>query len=119
MPINRVYPLADVIAYVRGLGDMGRTRVTFEYVMLRGVNDSIEDARRLAELLAGIKCKINLIPHNESPYTEFRTPDAESVKRFQSYLINRHFTAIVRDSRAGDIGGGCGQLGMRYLEEGR
>ena len=117
MPINRVYPLHDVVAYVKSLGDMGRMRVTFEYVMLKHVNDSLEDAKQLAELLGGIKCKINLIPYNESPHAEFRTPDGESVKRFQSYLINRHFTAIVRDSRAADIGGGCGQLGMRYLEE--
>jgi 23S rRNA (adenine2503-C2)-methyltransferase len=117
MPINRVYPLHDLVAYVKSLGDMGRTRVTFEYVMLKHVNDSLEDAAQLAELLAGIKCKINLIPYNESPYAEFKAPDEESVKRFQSYLINRHFTAIVRDSRAGDIAGGCGQLGMRYLEE--
>jgi len=117
MPINRVYPLGDVLAYVRGLGDMGRIRVTFEYVMLQGVNDSLEDAKQLAGLLAGIKCKINLIPYNASPYTDFKTPRPESVKEFQSYLIDRHFTAIVRASRAGDIGGGCGQLGMRYLEE--
>jgi 23S rRNA (adenine2503-C2)-methyltransferase len=96
---------------------MGRTRVTFEYVMLRGVNDALEDARLLVELLRGVKCKVNLIPYNESPYSEFKTPDEQSVKEFQSYLINRHFTAIVRDSRARDIGGGCGQLGMKYLEE--
>ncbi len=117
MPINRVYPLQDIIEYVRSLGNMGRTRVTFEYVMLRGVNDSLEDARLLVELLRGVKCKVNLIPYNESPYSEFKTPDEQSVKEFQSYLINRHFTAIVRDSRARDIGGGCGQLGMKYLEE--
>jgi 23S rRNA (adenine2503-C2)-methyltransferase len=117
MPINRVYPLHDIIEYVRSLGNTGRTRVTFEYVMLRGVNDSLEDARLLVELLRGVKCKVNLIPYNESPYSEFRTPDEQSVKEFQSYLINRHFTAIVRDSRARDIGGGCGQLGMKYLEE--
>lgn len=116
MPINRVYSLHDVIAYVKSLGNMGRTRVTFEYVMLKQVNDSLEDARLLADLLKGVKCKINLIPYNESPYGEFQSPDEESVKRFQSYLINRHFTAIVRDSRAADIGGGCGQLGMKYLE---
>jgi 23S rRNA (adenine2503-C2)-methyltransferase len=116
MPINRVYPLHDLIAYVKGLGNTGRLRVTFEYVMLKQVNDSLEDARKLADLLKGVRCKINLIPYNESPYNEFRSPDEESVKQFQSYLIERHFTAIVRDSRARDIGGGCGQLGMRYLE---
>ncbi len=119
MPINRVYPLHDVIAYVKSLKGLGRTRVTFEYVMLKGVNDSIEDARLLSEALKGVRCKINLIPYNASPYTEFESPDQESIDRFQSFLINRHFTAIVRDSRARDIGGGCGQLGMKYLEEGR
>lgn len=119
MPINRVYPLQDVVSYVKSLKGMGRTRVTFEYVMLKGVNDSIEDASSLSELLKGVRCKINLIPYNASPYTEFESPDQESVDRFQSYLIDRHFTAIVRDSRARDIGGGCGQLGMKYLEEGR
>ncbi len=117
MPINRVYPLQDVIGYVKSLGNMGRTRVTFEYVMLKGVNDSVEDARRLAELVRGLRCKINIIPYNESPYVDFKTPDEESVRRFQSYLIDRRLTAIVRDSRARDIGGGCGQLGMRYLED--
>ena len=119
MPINRVYPIRDVLGYVEGLGDTGRKRVTFEYVLLRGINDSLEDAKRLAELLTGVKCKINLIPYNASPYAEFKTPHPGSVKDFQSYLVNRHFTAIVRDSRAADIGGGCGQLGMKYLEEGR
>jgi len=116
MPINRVYPLQDVIAYVKSLGNMGRTRVTFEYVMIKQINDSLEDARLLAGLLKGVKCKINIIPYNESPYAEFRSPDEDSVKQFQSYLIERRFTAIVRDSRARDIGGGCGQLGMKYLE---
>jgi 23S rRNA (adenine2503-C2)-methyltransferase len=116
MPINRVYPLQDVIAYVKSLGNMGRTRVTFEYVMIKQINDSLEDARLLAGLLKGVKCKVNIIPYNESPYAEFKSPDEESVKQFQSYLIDRRFTAIVRDSRARDIGGGCGQLGMKYLE---
>ncbi len=119
MPINRVYPLRDLLGFIRSLGDMGRTRITFEYVMLQGINDSLDDAKQLAALLTGIKCKINLIPYNASPYAEFKTPSPDSIKSFQSYLIDRHFTAMVRDSRAGDIGGGCGQLGMRYLEEGR
>jgi 23S rRNA (adenine2503-C2)-methyltransferase len=116
MPINRVYPLQDIIGYVKSLGNLGRIRVTFEYVLLKGVNDSIEDAKSLVSLLKGVRCKINLIPYNESPYGEFRSPDEEAVKAFQSHLIEHHFTAIVRDSRARDIGGGCGQLGMKYLE---
>jgi 23S rRNA (adenine2503-C2)-methyltransferase len=119
MPINRIYPLRDIVAYVKSLKGMGRQRVTFEYVLLKDVNDSPDDARALAELLAGVRCKINLIPYNASPYTRFQTSDEETVERFQEFLINRNFTTIVRESHAKDIGGGCGQLGMKYLEEKR
>jgi 23S rRNA (adenine2503-C2)-methyltransferase len=116
MPINRIYPLRDIVAYVRSLKGMGRQRVTFEYVLLKDSNDSPDDAHALAELLAGVRCKINLIPYNASPYTRFQTSDEETVERFQELLINRNFTTIVRESHAKDIGGGCGQLGMKYLE---
>ena len=119
MPINRIYPLRDIVAYVRSLKNMGRQRVTFEYVLIKGINDSPDDARALAELLAGVRCKINLIPYNASPRTEFQTPDEEAVGRFHKILLDRNFTALVRDSHAKDIGGGCGQLGMKYLEEKR
>jgi 23S rRNA (adenine2503-C2)-methyltransferase len=119
MPINRIYPLRDIVAYVKSLKGMGRQRVTFEYVLLKDVNDSPDDARALAELLAGVRCKINLIPYNASPYTRFQTSDEETVERFQEFLINRNFTTIVRESHAKDIGGGCGQLGMKDLEEKR
>ncbi len=117
MPINRIYPLRDIVAYVRSLKNMGRQRVTFEYVLIKGINDSPDDARALAELLAGVRCKINLIPYNASPRTKFQTPDEEAVERFHKILLDRNFTALVRDSHAKDIGGGCGQLGMKYLEE--
>jgi 23S rRNA (adenine2503-C2)-methyltransferase len=116
MPINRIYPLRDIVAYVRGLKNMGRQRVTFEYVLIKGINDSPDDARALAELLAGVRCKINLIPYNASPHTRFQTPDDEAVERFHGILLKRNFTALVRDSHAKDVGGGCGQLGMKYLE---
>ncbi len=115
MPINRLYPIGKIIQFVRGFKLPNRARITFEYVLLKGVNDSLDDAKRLAELLKGIKCKINLIPYNESPNIEFRTPEPASIQRFQSYLLGRHFTTIIRDSRGRDICGGCGQLGMRYL----
>jgi 23S rRNA (adenine2503-C2)-methyltransferase len=119
MPINRIYPLRDILAFVRNLKDMGRQRVTFEYVLIKGVNDSPDDALALSKLLAGVRCKINLIPYNASPYTHFQTPEKEAVDRFHEILLNKHFTALVRDSHARDVGGGCGQLGMRYLEEKR
>src|SRR5690606_24527844 len=101
--------------FVRGFKASKRVRITFEYVLIKGVNDSLEDAQKLTELLAGVKCKINLIPFNESPYVEFKTPAARSVEQFHEYLVDRHFTAIVRDSRGDDIGAACGQLGARYL----
>jgi 23S rRNA (adenine2503-C2)-methyltransferase len=119
MPINRIYSLHDIVAYVKSLKNMGRQRVFFEYVLLKDVNDSPDDARALAQLLSGVRCKINLIPYNESPYTKFRTPSPEAVEQFQNILIDHQFTTLLRDSRARDIGGGCGQLGMKYLESKR
>jgi 23S rRNA (adenine2503-C2)-methyltransferase len=64
-----------------------------------------------------VKCKVNLIPCNESPYTEFKTPSPETVERFQAYLHDKRFITIIRDSRGKDVSGACGQLGMKYLEE--
>ena len=98
---------------------MGRQRVTFEYVLIKDINDSPNDAQALSELLAGVRCKINLIPYNASPHTRFRTPEDEAVKAFHDILLKRHFTVLVRESHAKDIAGGCGQLGMKYLEEKR
>ncbi len=115
MPINRLYPIRDIISFVRGFRGSKRIRITFEYVLIKGFNDSPEDARQLAGLLSGVKCKINLIPFNESPYVEFKAPEATAVNRFHEYLLERHFTAIVRDSRGQDIEAACGQLGARYL----
>ena len=115
MPINRLYPIREIVNFVKGFKASKRVRITFEYVLIKGVNDSLEDAQELTDLLAGVKCKINLIPFNESPYVEFKAPSARSVEQFHEYLVKRHFTAIVRDSRGADVGAACGQLGARYL----
>ena len=117
MPINRLYPVGKIVDFVRSFQVPNRIRTTFEYVIIKDVNDSPEDARRLAELLKGIKCKINLIPYNESPYVEFKAPDPKSVTMFHDYLYGQHFTTMIRDSRGQDVSGACGQLGMRYLEK--
>ncbi len=98
-----------------GLQGDETTRITFEYILIKGVNDSLDDAKRLADLLTGVKCKINLIPYNPSSYTEFERPERGEVDRFHQYLIERYFTVIIRDSRGQDVGGACGQLGMGYL----
>jgi 23S rRNA (adenine2503-C2)-methyltransferase len=117
MPINRLYHVGDIVDFVKGYKGDRRTRITFEYVLVRDVNDSPEDAKKLACLLLGVKCKINLIPYNESPYIDFKAPQEGTVRRFQEYLLSKSFTTIVRDSRGTDVCGGCGQLGMKYLEE--
>jgi 23S rRNA (adenine2503-C2)-methyltransferase len=117
MPINRLYPIRELINFVKEFKGSNRTRITFEYVLLKGINDSLEDAASLVHLLKGVKCKINLIPYNESAYLDFRAPDPVAVEAFQQFLLDKRFTTIIRDSRARDVCGGCGQLGMRYLEE--
>ncbi|HOP86525.1 MAG TPA: 23S rRNA (adenine(2503)-C(2))-methyltransferase RlmN [Syntrophorhabdaceae bacterium] len=115
MPINRLYPVRDIIEFVKNYKTSPRERITFEYVMLKDFNDSIEDAKALYELLRGVKCKINLIPFNESPFSEFKTPERDTVNEFHKYLIERFMTVIIRDSRGADVHGACGQLGMSYL----
>ena len=87
-----------------------RSRITFEYVLLDGVNDTPEDARRLARLLAGIKAKVNLIPLNAAPGIPFDRPSDERVDRFAQILADRHLTVSVRKSRGRDIRAACGQL---------
>jgi 23S rRNA (adenine2503-C2)-methyltransferase len=116
MPINRIFPVEQILGFVRELKEPRRERVTFEYIIIKDFNDSLEDAQALAGLLKDMRCKINLIPYNESPYTEFLSPDRERVDRFHAFLLDRHFTAIIRDSRGQDVLGGCGQLGAGYLK---
>jgi len=87
-----------------------RRRITFEYILIDGVNSSLADAEKLARLLRGLRCKINLIAFNEYPESEFRSPPAEAVEAFRSYLIKKGFTAILRASKGSDILAACGQL---------
>jgi 23S rRNA (adenine2503-C2)-methyltransferase len=110
MPVNRHYPIREVLDACKRFPLEPRRRITFEYVMLKGVNDFAEDAQRLSRLLKGIKCKINLIPFNPFPGSEFKRPDDAAVRRFQKILMDHHFTAPVRESRGRDISAACGQL---------
>jgi len=115
MPINRLYPIREIVDYVKKFEGGNRNRITFEYILIKDVNDSPESAKLLSEVLYGIKCKINLIPYNESPYVDFKTPTQKTIDQFHAYLLDRNFTVIIRESRGRDIGGACGQLGMKYL----
>ena len=113
MPVNKRYPLRELIGACRRYPLEPRRRITFEYVLLTGVNDSEGDARRLAKLLRGIRCKINLIPFNPFPGSAFSRPDDETVRRFQEILLSHNYTAPVRSSRGADISAACGQLRER------
>ncbi len=108
--INRKYPLETLLAACRAYPLSPRQRIFFEYVLLAGVNDSVDDARRLIKLLHGIRCKINLIPFNPWPGAPFDRPLETSVAAFQAMLIAAHFTAFIRKSKGRQILAACGQL---------
>jgi 23S rRNA (adenine2503-C2)-methyltransferase len=110
MPVNRKYPLKELLAACRDYPMPGRRMLTFEYILMAGVNDSPADAEKLARLLRGLHCKLNLIAFNEFPGAPYRTPTPESVSAFQQVLLDRHYTAILRASRGRDILAACGQL---------
>ena len=110
VPPNRKYPLAQILETCRQFPLKKRSRITFEYVMLKGVNDSADDARRLARLLTGIKAKVNLIPLNPAPGIPYERPSDSAVDRFAQILADRHLTVSVRKSRGQDIRAACGQL---------
>ena len=109
MPITRKYPLKELLAACRAFPLRGWERLTFEYVLLGGVNDSDADARRVAGLLAQLKCKLNLIALNPGPGIPYRTPSPERVAAFQA-IIRRSLPCFVRKPRGRDIFAACGQL---------
>jgi 23S rRNA (adenine2503-C2)-methyltransferase len=110
VPINLKYGVADIIDACRRFPLKRRRRITFEYVMLAGVNDTPDDARQLAKLLVGVKSKVNLIPLNAAPGIPFERPSDETVNRFAQILADHHLTVSVRKSRGRDIRAACGQL---------
>ncbi len=110
MPINRRYPLKMLLGALRRFPLERRQRITIEYVLLGGLNDSIEDARRLPELLRGIPCKLNLIPWNPHPQAPYKRPEKSAVMAFQAECMRLGFTTYTRKTRGMDIDAACGQL---------
>jgi 23S rRNA (adenine2503-C2)-methyltransferase len=110
VPPAKKYSLQDILDACRRFPLKKRSRITFEYVLLNGVNDSADDARRLAKLLAGIKSKVNLIPLNAAAGIPFERPSDERVDVFAQILADRHVNVSVRKSRGRDIRAACGQL---------
>ncbi|MCW7754525.1 23S rRNA (adenine(2503)-C(2))-methyltransferase RlmN [Desulfobotulus sp. H1] len=110
MPVSRTYSLEDLIEACRRYPLAPRQKITFEYILIKGINDSLQDARRLARILNGIKAKINLIPFNEHPGSTFERPPEIHIHAFLKILLDKGYTAIIRWSKGEDIGAACGQL---------
>jgi len=117
MPINRRYPIEQLLDAVRRFPLKHRQRVTFEYVLLRGVTDAPEDALHLVKLLNGIRAKVNLIPLNEAEELCYRRPSDAAIERFQQVLIENNISAFVRKNRGNDISAACGQLKKKWADE--
>ena len=120
VPINRKYPIDTLLAACREFaGALPRQKITFEYVMLDGINDTPEHARRLARRLADVPAKVNLIPFNPFPDTRYRrSPDAVT-DRFREVLMAAGVMTITRKTRGGDIDAACGQLAGRVVPRSR
>jgi 23S rRNA (adenine2503-C2)-methyltransferase len=110
MPVNRGFAIEELLAACRRFPLPFRQRMTFEYVLLDGINDSVEDARRLVKLLKGIRGKINLIPFNDWEGSSFSRPPLPRILAFQAVLLEHGITATIRWSKGEDIGAACGQL---------
>ena len=117
MPINRRYPIEQLLDAVRRFPLKHRQRVTFEYVLLRGVTDAPEDSLHLVKLLKGIRAKVNLIPFNEAEELSYRRPLDAAIERFQQVLIENNISAFVRKNRGNDISAACGQLKKKWADE--
>jgi 23S rRNA (adenine2503-C2)-methyltransferase len=118
MPINHKYTLEELMTACRQYPLDERERLTFEYVMLDGVNDSDEDARRLVRLLNGVRAKVNLIPHNPAPELPYRASPMERILAFQKILVDKNVPAFIRRPRGQDISAACGQLAARHQANG-
>ena len=113
MPINRKYSISQLLSACKEFPLTKGRRITFEYILIGGVNDAPHHAEKLAKLLRPLKAKINLIPYNEHPGSSFVSSTPEVVARFQEVLVEHRYTAIIRKSMGRDILAACGQLAGR------
>ena len=112
MPINKKWNIEALLKACKAFPLEQRRRITFEYVLLKDINDSMDDARRLARLLHSFRCKINVIPFNEHPESPYKQPSEKTVRRFVDYLRSKQLSCFVRTPRGDDISAACGQLGV-------
>jgi 23S rRNA (adenine2503-C2)-methyltransferase len=116
MPINRKYPIEELIDACRTYPLRPHGRMTIEYILIEGINDSQHDAKSLSKLLKPIRAKINLIPFNEFEGSEFKRPDESVILNFQKILLDQNHTVIIRQSKGADISAACGQLRAKGSE---
>ncbi|QTA87344.1 23S rRNA (adenine(2503)-C(2))-methyltransferase RlmN [Desulfonema magnum] len=110
MPINRKYPIEQLLRACSEYPLQRGRKITFEYILIKEINDSINDAKRLIKLLRPIRAKINLIPFNEHEGSDFKRPEASAIFQFQEILHKNNYTAMIRHSKGQDISAACGQL---------
>jgi 23S rRNA (adenine2503-C2)-methyltransferase len=115
MPINRQYPIEQLLDACRRYPLPPHRRITFEYILIKGINDSPQDAYRLAGLLRPIKSKINLIPFNPHADCQYQRPPESVIAQFQQILLQKNYTVIIRRSKGQDISAACGQLRARAM----
>ncbi|MGH7885084.1 MAG: 23S rRNA (adenine(2503)-C(2))-methyltransferase RlmN, partial [Thermodesulfobacteriota bacterium] len=118
MPINKRFPISMLLDSIKDFPLPNRKLITFEYVLLDGINDSKDHARELGNLLRKIKCKVNLIPFNEAYPLKYKTPSRESIYKFQEILGELGLNTKIRKNRGRDILGACGQLAAGYSQSG-
>ena len=117
MPISRAYPMEKLLEACRHYAEKTKRRITFEYALIKGVNDSAENARELASRLKGLLCHVNLIPVNDVKERNYVRSTNESIKKFEEILISRNIGTTVRRKLGSDIDAACGQLRKRYKDE--
>ncbi len=119
MPVNNKWRIEELLKACQDFPLKIRERITFEYVLLKGINDTEQDAQRLVELLKDMKCKINLIPFNEHPLSPYKKPDNSVTLMFHKILYRAHLSVFTRKTRGDDIDAACGMLGAKKLERER
>lgn len=120
VPINRKYPISQLLKACHSYVDGYKSRkITFEYIMLKDINDSIQQARELVKLIQGIPCKLNLIPFNPYPQAIYQCSDSETINRFRDYLSSKGIVTVTRRARGDDIDAACGQLAGQFRDRSR
>ncbi|MSP53427.1 MAG: 23S rRNA (adenine(2503)-C(2))-methyltransferase RlmN [Gammaproteobacteria bacterium] len=117
VPINKKYPIKELIAACKMFfADQPRRKITFEYTMLKGVNDTMLDAKQMAVLLKGVPAKVNLIPFNPFPDTKYECSERDHIVRFKNILVNAGINTQIRKTRGDDINAACGQLVGNFVD---